>query len=136
MHPPIAASTVEVVDRSHPITAGLEDFEVCDEKYSYLDIAPDARPLASHQFEGGTHPILWVLEAAPGGLSTMRWDTTAGHIARLRDESSSDGRLIGLSVDQSRETSTLHAVTEPLADLDLGRGPGLGSIRGAPSRTY
>jgi uncharacterized protein len=66
MHPPIAASTVEVVDRSHPITAGLEEFEVYDEKYSYLDIAPDARTLASHQFEGGTHPILWVLEVAPG----------------------------------------------------------------------
>jgi type 1 glutamine amidotransferase len=45
-HPPIKTFTVEIVDRDHPVTAGLDSFEVEDERYELKDEAPDLRVLA------------------------------------------------------------------------------------------
>ena len=51
----------------HPIVAGLGDFELCDERYSYLRVAPDVIPLATHQHDGIEHPLLWARTwPAPG----------------------------------------------------------------------
>lgn len=36
---------VHVADRGHPITAGLEDFEVTDETYNHYTVQPDLKPL-------------------------------------------------------------------------------------------
>jgi type 1 glutamine amidotransferase len=45
-HPPIKRFTVETVDPSHPVTAGIASFEVEDERYELKDEAPDLRVLA------------------------------------------------------------------------------------------
>ena len=45
-HPPIKTFAVEIVDRDHPVTAGLDCFEVEDERYELKDEATDLRVLA------------------------------------------------------------------------------------------
>jgi uncharacterized protein len=45
-HPPIKRYTVEILDREHPVTAGLESFEVEDERYELKDEAADRLVLA------------------------------------------------------------------------------------------
>ena len=44
---------------AHPITAGIRDFELNDERYSKLRVSPDSEQLAWHEFEGDRHPVLW-----------------------------------------------------------------------------
>jgi uncharacterized protein len=36
---------VKILDRDHPITKGLEDFDIHDETYGGFEVMPDARPL-------------------------------------------------------------------------------------------
>ncbi len=62
MHPPLGQATVPVVDREHPITAGLRQLRVRDELYCYLDMAGTARPLVGHDYEDRRHPLVWVHE--------------------------------------------------------------------------
>jgi hypothetical protein len=66
MHPPIGEARVEVTDRSHPITAGLADFTLFDERYSHLDLFPGSRVLLHHEYEGAQHPLVWVTESSGG----------------------------------------------------------------------
>jgi type 1 glutamine amidotransferase len=61
-HPPIKRFTVEIVDRDHPVTAGLDSFEVEDERYELKDEAPDLGVLA--RAEG--HPSVYVREHGRG----------------------------------------------------------------------
>lgn len=42
---------VEIGDRQHPVTAGVENFQVSSEQY-YMHVAPDAHVLASTTFDG------------------------------------------------------------------------------------
>lgn len=42
---------VEIVDRDHPVTQGIEDFQTASEQY-YMHIAPDAHVLATTTFDG------------------------------------------------------------------------------------
>lgn len=58
-HPDYGRSHVEVVDHEHPITAGISDFELDDERYSGLRISNDLHVLAQHRSDGQTHPLLW-----------------------------------------------------------------------------
>lgn len=58
-HPPYGRFAVTVTDRSHPVAAGVEDFETDDEKYCDLDIAPDVRPFLSTWHEGIERPMAW-----------------------------------------------------------------------------
>ncbi len=62
MHPPIADSHVTVLTDSHPIVAGLSDFDIYDEMYSYLELQPGNVVLATHHYEGQDHPIVWARE--------------------------------------------------------------------------
>ena len=62
MHPPIGDFGVQVTDQSHPITRGLSDFSLFDERYSYLDVYEGAEVLLDHTFEGRTHPLAWAVE--------------------------------------------------------------------------
>ncbi|WP_223694308.1 ThuA domain-containing protein [Leifsonia poae] len=55
---PLAGAHPGLPDR-HPIVAGLGDFEVDDERYTYLRTAPDLVPLATHEHEGVEYPLLW-----------------------------------------------------------------------------
>lgn len=60
MHPDYGLAHVHVYPERHPIVAGAGDFELYDERYSYLRVAPDVVPLATHWHGGVEHPLLWV----------------------------------------------------------------------------
>ena len=62
MHPPIAMSHVAVRTDLHPIVAGLTDFDVYDEMYSYQDVQPGNVVLATHRYEERDHPLVWTRE--------------------------------------------------------------------------
>jgi len=59
MHPPYGAAPVRVVDDTHPITAGLADFTLDDERYTRLRIDPGVRVLAEHDHDGRAWPLIW-----------------------------------------------------------------------------
>lgn len=90
MHPPSGPCTVRVVDAGHPVTAGLEDFALDDERYSYQRVSPDVRVLVDHAHEGRTHPLVWVHERAGGGRTVY---SGLGHAA-ASFESASHRRLL------------------------------------------
>ncbi|MGB3329910.1 MAG: ThuA domain-containing protein [Thermomicrobiales bacterium] len=64
MHPPISDATVTVKTDAHPIVAGMGDFPIYDEMYSFLQTDPAITVLATHTFEGTEHPLAWATEAA------------------------------------------------------------------------
>ena len=63
----IRSYAVEIIDQGHPITAGMEGFEIESEQY-YLHVDPTNRVLATTVFkgiempwiEGATIPVSWV----------------------------------------------------------------------------
>ena len=59
MHPPISETLISVKSDAHPITAGLSDFAVFDERYSFMTVAPDNAVLADHEHDGQRHPLAW-----------------------------------------------------------------------------
>lgn len=58
-HPPYGPAHVEIADRGHPITRGLADFELQDERYTGMRVAPSVHVLAQHRQGGVAHPLLW-----------------------------------------------------------------------------
>lgn len=66
MHPPIVDSHVTVLTDVHPIVAGLGDFDIYDEMYSYLELQPGNVILATHYYEGHDHPLAWARERGAG----------------------------------------------------------------------
>jgi hypothetical protein len=63
MHPPIGRFRAAVTDVDHPLTRGLTDLTLHDERYSYLEVHESATVLLQHEFEGRTHPLVWAIEA-------------------------------------------------------------------------
>jgi uncharacterized protein len=59
MHPPQDECTITITPADHPITNGLSDFVVFDERYSYVETQPDVTVLCEHSFEGLRHPLVW-----------------------------------------------------------------------------
>ena len=59
MHPDQGDACIEVDTDAHPIVAGVADFEVHDERYSWMRISPEVRELAWHEHDGARHPLLW-----------------------------------------------------------------------------
>lgn len=58
-HPDYGPLAVSVNRLAQPVTAGLDDFEVIDERYSDLSFAPGNVVIAS-QFDGALeHPLVW-----------------------------------------------------------------------------
>jgi len=53
---------MHVQDSTHPITKGIEDFTVMDELYTNPVIVDSVDPLMTADWEGKTHPMLWVRE--------------------------------------------------------------------------
>lgn len=73
-HPPGATFTVNIQDRQHPTTQGLDDFEVEDEIYmSAYD--PYIHILASAEWQKRAHPMAWVKPYGQGRV----FYTTLGH---------------------------------------------------------
>lgn len=66
-HPPVDGEVrVTISPVPHPITAGLGDFDIIDEVYGFLSLAPDVQGLL-HSPHGGTdHPLLWAREVGQG----------------------------------------------------------------------
>ncbi|MEU8330383.1 ThuA domain-containing protein [Micromonospora sp. NPDC048839] len=79
-HPPIGPSLIRRTDVAHPITAGLADFEVHDERYTDLELIDgvDVETLYVHDEGGATHPLVW---ARTAGSSRIVYDAL-GHDAR------------------------------------------------------
>ena len=65
-HPPLGPVEMHVRTGVHPIVAGIEDFEVVDEAYGFLDLQPDVEPLASALHGGAEHPLLWARRFGAG----------------------------------------------------------------------
>jgi hypothetical protein len=70
-HPePPGPFTVNITNQTHPITAGVKDFDVVqDERYQDLVESPEAiiEVLAEATLEGRTEPVAWVLTPPEGG---------------------------------------------------------------------
>ena len=62
MHPEYGPATIDVLPDSGAVTAGIPDFELLDERYSYLRTSPDITVHATHSHDGADHPVLWSLE--------------------------------------------------------------------------
>ena len=83
-HGPVHKFTVKIVDKSHPITAGLEDFETTDELWHRMGTAGKLNVLAeamSDKSKGGSgqvEPILHVRELGKGRCVNL----LLGHDAR------------------------------------------------------
>lgn len=66
-HPPLGPARVEVLSDAHAITAGVpRQFDVVDEIYGRMDVAPDVEPLAWGTAGDGHHPVLWARKVAGG----------------------------------------------------------------------
>lgn len=78
MHPPIGAAHVHVHSSRHAVVRARHDFDLVDERYSRLRIAPDVVPLASHTLDGEEQPLLW---ARTRGNSRIVYDAL-GHDER------------------------------------------------------
>jgi type 1 glutamine amidotransferase len=65
-HPPRGATHVVVRTDAHPVVAGLTSFDIHDEVYSWLDVAPDVVPLAWSRHSDVDHPLVWAREVGDG----------------------------------------------------------------------
>jgi hypothetical protein len=62
--------TIEIVDRSHPVTDGVESFEIASEQY-YMHVDPDVHVLAQSTFSGEHWP--WVQGATMPAAYVRTW---------------------------------------------------------------
>jgi uncharacterized protein len=81
MHPPQELASISIRSGNHPIVAGMADFQVFDERYSYLQVDPDIDVLCEHDYEGIRHPVVWARDA---GRGRVIYDGL-GHDARSYD---------------------------------------------------
>jgi type 1 glutamine amidotransferase len=50
---------IKIADKTSPVTAGLDDFELNDELYSNMQMLPDVKPLATIDYKDKTWPVAW-----------------------------------------------------------------------------
>jgi hypothetical protein len=62
-HPDAGPGTA-LVAPPHPITAGLSDFDIVDERYTRLRVDPAAGVLLEHDEAGERHPLAWTHRAS------------------------------------------------------------------------
>jgi type 1 glutamine amidotransferase len=94
MHPPHGDAQIRISPAAHPITRGLHDFVLVDERYSYLRVSPDVQVLATHVHDEREHPVIWAHHLR---ASRVVYDGL-GHDARSYD-SDDHLRLILNAVD-------------------------------------
>ncbi|HEX2033417.1 MAG TPA: ThuA domain-containing protein [Chloroflexota bacterium] len=56
-HLPYQEIKVNILDREHPVTAGMEDFVTTDELYCLEDLGPEVKVLASYDGREAAHPF-------------------------------------------------------------------------------
>lgn len=61
-HAPLQEHVMHVRTGAHPVVEGIGDFAVTDELYTHPRIADSIEPLIEADWEGKTHPILWLRE--------------------------------------------------------------------------
>jgi hypothetical protein len=66
MHPEYGPAAIHVLPDSGALVKGIPDFELLDERYSYLQTAPAITVHATHTHEGMEHPVMWSLDRMPG----------------------------------------------------------------------
>jgi uncharacterized protein len=81
MHPKVGPCRILTYPDRHPISAPVADFDMIDERYTHLRIAPDIVPLAAHQHEDGLYPLLWARESGRSRIVT----DALGHDERSYD---------------------------------------------------
>jgi type 1 glutamine amidotransferase len=81
MHPDYGRAHIHVETDAHPIVAGVHDFDVDDERYAFLRVAPGVRGLAWHDHDGARHPLLWTHRS---GTARVVYDAL-GHDAASYD---------------------------------------------------
>ncbi|MFE4835414.1 ThuA domain-containing protein [Arthrobacter sp. NPDC056691] len=59
MHPEYGAAKILVQRDSGPLAEGIPDFELDDERYSWLRTGADINVHAVHLHDGTSHPLLW-----------------------------------------------------------------------------
>jgi type 1 glutamine amidotransferase len=76
-HDPRGPFAVRIVDREHPITRGLEDFQITDELYTCLRGDRPIRTLAAarSKIDGNDYPMAFVLDCGRGRV----FHTVLGH---------------------------------------------------------
>lgn len=89
MHPPQSDTAIAISRAAHPITTGLADFTINDERYSYLNTQPDITVLCEHSHQGRYHPVVWARQTPTHrvvydglGHDPASYDS-AGHVALL-----------------------------------------------------
>jgi type 1 glutamine amidotransferase len=80
-HPKTGPARIVTYPERHAICAPVDAFDVIDERYARLRVAPDIVPLAAHEYEGELHPLLW---ARPYRASRVVTDLL-GHDERSYD---------------------------------------------------
>jgi uncharacterized protein len=61
-HAPYQVHPMHIADASHPITRGMSDFDLMDELYTGPRTVEEPRPLMTADWEGESHPMLWLRE--------------------------------------------------------------------------
>lgn len=66
---------IKIADPRHPITRGLDDFEVKDELYYHIQMQPGVEPLATTDHDGVAWPVAWTRTYGKGRV----FHTPLGH---------------------------------------------------------
>jgi len=111
---------LKVVDREHPITKGLADFDMDDEAFYRLRTAPGMLVLLESPLpEGGdVKPQAWAYERSlPGGEPYRSFVWMQGHYtAKLAEPGPRDLILRGIAWAGGRDVDALLEVREPAGD--------------------
>lgn len=67
MHPNYGPAQIKVNTASGHLVQGIPDFELLDERYSYLRTSPNITVHATHHHDGVDHPVIWSMTRAGGG---------------------------------------------------------------------
>lgn len=67
MHPDYGPASIDVLPHTGAVVAGIPDFELLDERYSFLRTSPHITIHATHSYDGVEHPVLWSLERPSTG---------------------------------------------------------------------
>lgn len=79
-HPKISDAHFEVLTDAHPITEGLGDIEIYDERYTKLTVGPHVIPLVRHRELDRDWTVVWVHEH--GGVRVV-YDALGHQVAAI-----------------------------------------------------